>query len=231
MAERYFSAATFKFQRDLAKNNNRTWFAANKQRYEDVLRDPFLRLIADMEAPLAKISKHYRADPRPTGGSLFRIYRDTRFSKDRTPYKTHFSAAIRDRSKRGLEPGYYFHIDHAGMLLIGGGIYRPEPGILKRVRAYIAARPEALTRMLRHPRFRRTYSGFIDEDALVRPPKGYSADTPHIEAIKLRHFFAMNEINVKRRPPKDLAADLADGFRDLLPMMEWLRIAAAEARQ
>jgi uncharacterized protein (DUF2461 family) len=85
--------------------------------------------------------------------------------------------------------------------------------------------------MLRHPRFRRTYSGFIDEDALVRPPKGYSADTPHIEAIKLRHFFAMNEINVKRHPPKDMAADLADGFRDLLPMMEWLRIAAAEARQ
>ena len=88
MAGHYFTAATFRFQRDLAKNNNRAWFAANRTRYEDVLRDPFLRLIEDMQAPLAKISAHYRADPRPSGGSLFRIHRDTRFRNDKTPYKT-----------------------------------------------------------------------------------------------------------------------------------------------
>src|SRR5262249_11061049 len=84
----YFTAATFKFQRDLARNNNRAWFAANKERYEDVLKQPFLRFIEDMQKPLAKISAHYRADPRPQGGSLFRIYRDTRFRNDKTPYKT-----------------------------------------------------------------------------------------------------------------------------------------------
>ena len=88
MGKAYFSAATFKFQRDLARNNNRAWFAANKQRYEDVLKEPFLRFIEDMQKPLAKISAHYRADPRPQGGSLFRIYRDTRFRNDKTPYKT-----------------------------------------------------------------------------------------------------------------------------------------------
>jgi uncharacterized protein (TIGR02453 family) len=116
------------------------------------------------------------------------------------------------------------------MLLVGGGIYRPEPEILKRVRQYIAAKPGTLTKMLRNPRFKKTYDGFIEEDALVRPPKGFSADTPHIDAIKLRHFFAMVEVNVKRRPPKDLAGDLADYFRDLLPLMEWLRTAAAPER-
>jgi len=116
------------------------------------------------------------------------------------------------------------------MLLVGGGIYRPEPEIFKRVRQYIATNPQTLTRMLRNPRFRKTYDGFIDEDALVRPPKGFSVDTPHIDAIKLRHFFAMLEVNVKRRPPKDLAGDLADDFRDLLPLMEWLRAAASTER-
>ena len=85
--------------------------------------------------------------------------------------------------------------------------------------------------MLRNPRFRKTYDGFIDEDALVRPPKGFSADTPHIDAIKLRHFFAMVEVNVKRRPPKDLASDLGDKFRDLLPLMEWLRAAGSAERR
>jgi uncharacterized protein (TIGR02453 family) len=219
--------ALLEFLSGLEQNNNRPWFAWNKPAY-DVLREEFETLVIDVTARVQKFDRALGpVDPKK---AMFRIYRDTRFSKDRTPYKTHFSAAIRDRSKRGLEPGYYFHIDHAGMLLVGGGIYRPEPEILKRVRSYIATKPATLTRMLRNPRFSKTYDGFIEEDALSRPPKGYSVDTPHIEAIKLRHFFAMFEVNVKKRPPKDLAANLTAGFRDLLPLMEWLRTAGAEER-
>ena len=219
--------ALLDFLSGLEQNNNRPWFAWNKPAY-DLLREEFETLVTDVTARVQKFDRGLGpVDPKK---AMFRIYRDTRFSKDRTPYKTHFSAAIRDRSKRGLEPGYYFHIDHEGMLLIGGGIYRPEPEILKRVRRYIAAKPATLTRMLRSPRFKKTYGAFIEEDALSRPPKGYSIDTPHIDAIKLRHFFAMVEVNVKKRPPKDLAVDLAAGFRDLLPLMEWLRSAGAEER-
>ena len=219
--------ALLEFLSGLEQNNNRPWFAWNKPAY-DVLREEFETLVTDVTARVQKFDRGLGpVDPKK---AMFRIYRDTRFSKDRTPYKTHFSAAIGDRSKRGLEPGYYFHIDHEGMLLIGGGIYRPEPEILKRVRRYIAAKPATLTRMLRSPRFKKTYGAFIEEDALSRPPRGYSIDTPHIDAIKLRHFFAMVEVNVKKRPPKDLAADLAAGFRDLLPLMEWLRAAGAEER-
>ncbi|MDQ6917458.1 MAG: DUF2461 domain-containing protein [Pseudomonadota bacterium] len=217
--------ALVEFLSGLEQNNNRPWFAWNKPAY-DVLREEFAQLVADVTTRVQKFDRALGpVDPKK---AMFRIYRDTRFSKDRTPYKTHFSAAIRDRSKRGLEPGYYFHIDHQGVLLAGGGIYRPEPEILKRVRHYIAAKPATLTRMLGNARFIKTYDGFIEDDALVRPPKGFSADTPHIEAIKLRHFFAMTEVSIKKRPPKDLAHDLAERFRDLLPLMEWLRKAAAE---
>jgi uncharacterized protein (TIGR02453 family) len=114
------------------------------------------------------------------------------------------------------------------MLLAGGGIYRPEPALLARIRHHISAKPASLTRLLREPRFAKTYGGLSDEDALKRPPKGFAADLAHIEAIKLRHYFGMIEVDVKKRPPKDLPADLAGYFRDLLPLMRWLRSAAAE---
>jgi uncharacterized protein (TIGR02453 family) len=219
--------ALIEFLTGLEQNNNRPWFAWNKPAY-DVLREEFEELVTDVTARVQKFDRALGpVDPRK---AMFRIYRDTRFSKDKTPYKTHFSAAIRDRSKRGLEPGYYFHIDHEGMLLVGGGIYRPEPEILKCVRQYIAAKPETLTRMLRNPRFRKSYDGFIEEDALARPPKGFSADLKHIDAIKQRHYFGLVEVNIKRKPPKNLAADIAGYFEDLMPLMTWLRKAGAERK-
>jgi uncharacterized protein (TIGR02453 family) len=217
--------ALIEFLSGLEENNNRPWFAWNKPAY-DVLREEFETLVADVTARVAKFDRGL--GPVDAKKALFRIYRDTRFAKDKTPYKTYFSAAIRDRAKKGLEPGYYFHIDHKGIMLVGGGIYRPEPDILKRVRTYIAAHPQSLTKLMRNARFRRTYDGFIREDALIRPPKGFDVDTPQIETIKLRHYFGMIEVSLNKRPPKDLAADISAYFNDLLPLMQWLRIAAAE---
>jgi uncharacterized protein (TIGR02453 family) len=217
--------ALIEFLGGLEENNNRPWFAWNKPAY-DLLREEFEALLVDV---IARVSKFDRAlGPVDARKAMFRIYRDTRFYKDKTPYKTHFSAAIRDRAKRGLEPGYYFEIDHRGVLQVGGGIYRPEPAILMRIRRHIATKPRAFTTLLRNPRFAKTYGGLMEEDSLVRPPKGFSADTPHIEAIKLRHYFGLAEANLKRRPPKDLARDLAGYFEDLFPLMVWLRKAAAE---
>src|SRR6266851_1251582 len=149
--------ALVEFLTGLAQNNTRPWFVWNKPAY-DVLREEFETLVADLVTRVAKFDR--KLGPVDPKKAMFRIYRDTRFSKDKTPYKTHFSAAIRERAKKGLEPGYYFHIDHKGTLLVGGGIYRPEPEILKRVRQYIAAKPRTLTRMLRNPRFSKTYDGF-----------------------------------------------------------------------
>ena len=134
--------ALFEFLSGLEQNNNRPWFAWNKPAY-DVLRGEFEAAGRRCHGTDTEIRPRARPG-RPQESDVPHLPRHPLF-QDKTPYKTHFSAAIRDRSKRGLEPGYYFHIDHKGMLLVGGGIYRPEPEILKRLRRYIAARPGTLT--------------------------------------------------------------------------------------
>jgi len=218
--------ALIEFLAGLERNNARPWFAWNKPSY-DILREEFLALVADVAARVAAFDPGI-GDVDPAK-ALFRIYRDTRFARDKAPYKTQFAAAIGDRSKRGQAPGYYFHIDHAGMLMAGGGIYRPEPQILLAIRKHIAAKPALLTRALSDGRFARTYGGLADEDALSRPPRGFAADLPHIDAIRQRHFFAIVETDLRRKPPKDLAGDLARHFRDLVPLMRWLRGAVGDA--
>jgi uncharacterized protein (TIGR02453 family) len=219
--------ALIEFLDGLARNNNRAWFAWNKPAY-DILRQEFDVLVAELIARVAAFDRDLgTVDARK---AVFRIYRDARFSKDKSPYKTHFAAAIGDRSKRGLAPGYYFHIDQRGTLLAGGGIYRPPPPTLLRIRRHIAERPDALTRVLRDAAFAKRYGGLAHEDALARPPRGFAADTPHIEAIKQRHYFGMVEIDLKKRPPRDLTRTIADIFRDLKPLMTWLRRATAAAR-
>src|SRR5258707_2674314 len=108
MPQIYFTPKSFVLIREFARNNSREWFAANKERFEEILRDPFLRLIGDLAAPLAKISPHFRADARAQGGSMFRIYRDTRFSNDKTPYKTWLGARLyHERSKQVPAPTFY----------------------------------------------------------------------------------------------------------------------------
>ena len=148
--------ALIEFLDGLHRNNNRPWFVWNKPAY-DILRQEFEELVGELALQVAAFDRDL--GPVDVKKSMFRIYRDTRFSKDKTPYKTHFSAALGDRSKRGLAPGYYFHIDHEGTLLVGGGIYRPHPPILLKIRRHIAAHPDALSRLLRDRRFKSTYGG------------------------------------------------------------------------
>ena len=124
----YFQEGLFTFLKELRANNDREWFAANRERYETQVREPFVRFISDFEPILHQISPHFRADPRPSGGSLFRIYRDTRFSKDKSPYKT--AAAAHFPHERGRDvhaPGYYLHLE-PGSVFAGAGLWRPVPG-------------------------------------------------------------------------------------------------------
>ena len=121
--EPYFGPELFAFLRALDKNNNREWFQANKKRFERDVRDPMLRFIADFGSQLDKISTRFVADPRPNGGSLFRIYRDVRFSKDKRPYKTNVGAHFRHQAgKDAHAPGFYFHME-PGEVFGGSGIY------------------------------------------------------------------------------------------------------------
>jgi uncharacterized protein (TIGR02453 family) len=220
MAEPYFTNATFRFQRDLARNNNRTWFAANRQRYEDVLRQPFLRLIADMQAPLAKISAHYRADPRPQGGSLFRIHRDTRFRSDKTPYKTWAGARFAHERRREVEaPSFYLHVQ-PGDCFAGGGLWHPESPTLKKIRAFLADNPAAWKKAVHRSVFRERFEFW--GEPLKRPPRGFDRAHELIEDIKRRNFAAGAAIADSVVTSDELLPLVVDTFKRIAPMVDYL---------
>ena len=123
-----FPPETLKFLKQLERNNNREWFAANKSRYEEAVLEPALDFIATMDPKIQALSDHFVAIPKRVGGSLMRVYRDTRFGKDKTPYKTNIGIQFRhEYAKYVHAPGYYLHIDNTGCFL-AAGIWRAEPG-------------------------------------------------------------------------------------------------------
>ena len=123
----YFSDASFKFLRGLARHNDKTWFAAHKPEYEAHVREPFQRLLTDLQPDLAGISEHFRADPRTQGGSLFRIYRDARFSNDKSPYKAWQGARLfHERRREVAAPSFYLHLQ-PGESFVGAGLWRKLP--------------------------------------------------------------------------------------------------------
>ncbi len=180
----HFTPALFQFLRQLAQHNDREWFNANKPRFERDLRDPFLAFIRDIAAPLHKISAEIVADPRPVGGSLFRIHRDTRFSRDKSPYKTHAGAQFRHRaSEKDVHgPGFYLHLE-PGESFLAGGIWRPEPAALAKIRTFIATNPKAWTAAA-------TRGLVAHGESAKRPPKGFDPDHPLIDEIKRKDFIA-----------------------------------------
>ncbi len=182
--------ALFGFLLDLKENNDRAWFEANRERYAVEVRDPMLNFIAAFAEPLAAISPHFRADPRPNGGSLFRIYRDTRFSRDKTPYKTNVGAHFRHfAGKDAHAPGFYLHLE-PGRCFAGVGIWRPGGEAVGRIRDAIVARP-AEWRRVTGGTFGKTFS--MHGESLKRPPRGYDAGHPLIEDLKRKDFIAMLE--------------------------------------
>ena len=220
--------ALFQFLDGLAENNNRPWFIHNKPSF-DILNAEFIELVESVGKRVAKFDKEI--GPLDAKKSVFRIYRDVRFAKDKSPYKTHFGAVIGARNMSDkTRPIHYFHIDHTGTLLVAAGIYKPDAGTLKRLRQYIADNPGTVTRLLANKAFAATYGGFADEERLTRPPKGFDAEQPHIEIIKNRHFFCETTINLKKmKKSQDLADLIADRFKEAAPLVAWARKAAKAA--
>src|SRR5262249_13960156 len=143
----YFTPELFRFLRDLKRHNDRAWFQANKQRYEEYVRDPMLRFIAVVGPKLAAVSRHFVVDPRPVGGPLFRLYRDPRFAADKSPYKTHVAAAFRHASRGEMsQPGFYVHLS-PGESFAGAGLWHPDPAALAEVRNAIVAAPQQWKRV------------------------------------------------------------------------------------
>jgi uncharacterized protein (TIGR02453 family) len=178
---RYFTPESFAFLRELRENNNREWFAQHKQRYEREVRDPALRFISDFGPYLSRIAPKLVADPRR---SMFRIYRDTRFSRDKSPYKTHVGIHFfHEKAKAAASvPGFYLHIS-PGECFAGGGIWHPDPGSLAKIRAAIAAKSPDWLRIKKSKLP-------VEGGSLKRPPRGFAADHPLIDDLKRTDFIS-----------------------------------------
>ena len=188
-----FGPDTLAFLGELAANNEREWFAANKHRYEALVLEPALRFIEAMGPGLAKLSEHIVAVPKRTGGSLMRVYRDTRFSHDKTPYKTNIGIQFRHELGRDVHaPGFYVHVE-PGSSFLGVGIWHPDGGALGRIRAHISENPDRWRRATRGKRFDDVFA--LTGDTLVRPPQGYATDAPFIEDLKRKDFIGIANLD------------------------------------
>ena len=182
---RHITPALFGFLEELEENNDRDWFKANKARYEETVRDPLLAFIGDFGTPIRRISPCFVADPRPVGGSLFRIYRDTRFSKDKSPYKTHAGVHFRhEAAKTAHTPGFYLHLE-PGNVFAGGGIWHPDSATLLAIRTAIVEDPTAWRRSISGKRFGDQLA-LSDGEPLKRPPRGFDPEHPCSEDLKRR---------------------------------------------
>jgi uncharacterized protein (TIGR02453 family) len=210
---RYFDEETLDFLGDLKRNNDRTWFNANKARYEQTLKEPFLEFISDVGPELRTLSRNLVADPSPSGGSLFRIYRDVRFSKDKSPYKTHAGAHFQLGGKGAAGPGYYLHIEQAGSF-VAGGMWMPKPEVLHRIRERISAKPSDWKKA----------RGKLDhgEDTLKRPPRGFDPDDPMIEDIKRKSFTSSVRLTDKQVTGPNLMKTFVRNCEQIGPLMRFL---------
>jgi uncharacterized protein (TIGR02453 family) len=227
VAEAYFRPELFEFLSELRENNDRQWFQVNRERYEPAVREPFLRFIGDFGPLLERISPHFVADPRPSGGSLFRIHRDTRFSKDKSPYKTAASAHFRHVMARDVHaPGFYLHLE-PGRVFAGVGLWHPDPPTLAMVRDAIVADPRKWKRASSDPAFAATFTP--GGDRLKRPPTGYDPDHPFIEDLKRKEFVAAAPFSEEDVCRPDFMDRFAETCRVAVPFMAFLTRAVGLA--
>jgi uncharacterized protein (TIGR02453 family) len=219
-AERYFSRATIDFLRELDLNNRRDWFNANKDRYEEHVKAPALKFISDVAPHLKKISPHFKADARPVGGSLFRIYRDVRFSKDKSPYKTHVGIRFPHVTAKDVHgPGFYMHIDIDGTW-IACGIWRPDSGSLKKIRTAIDREPTRWKRAKGAKTFRQHYE--LSGDSLKRAPVGVDPDHPLIEDLRRKDFIGVSKLNQRTVTGRELIPEFTTRCRAAKPFQRFL---------
>jgi uncharacterized protein (TIGR02453 family) len=202
----YFNPELFRFLRRLKRNNNREWFLANKSSYENDVRDPLLRFITDFGPKLNRLSTHFIADPRPVGGSLFRIHRDVRFSKDKSPYKTAAAAQFRHEEAKDVHaPGFYLHLEPSNVFF-GAGLWHPDGKTLAKIRDAIVEDPARWKRILSSKTFEANFTR--SGESLKKPPRGYDPEHPFIEDLKRKDHVITTVFSEEEA----CAADFLDRF-------------------
>lgn len=220
MGEGLFTADLFGFLKDLKKHNDRAWFAKNKERYQDSLQEPALEFVRAVGPALGKISKEFVADDRPVGGSLFRIYRDIRFSKDKTPYKTHVGIHFRHRIGKDVHaPGYYLHLE-PGQVFVAAGIWHPDREPLAKLRQVIVDKPKEWTKATQDPKFAARYR--MEGEQLKRAPAGIDPDHPFVEDLKRKDYVASAMLDERTATREDFVQVFAQTCAVATPFMRFL---------
>jgi uncharacterized protein (TIGR02453 family) len=215
-----FTPETFEFLGELSRNNNRDWFNANKNRYEEHVLDVALEFIQAMYDPLAKIAPHFTAVPKRMGGSLMRVYRDTRFSKIKTPYKTNIGIQFRhEQAKDVHSPGYYVHVDPE-RVFIGAGMWRPPSDALRQIRERIAFKSAEWGRASGDKGFRRHFK--LGGETLTRPPRGFDASHACVEDLKRKDFIAIKELGIEDALAPRFQQKVETAFKAAEPYMTFL---------
>jgi len=211
-----FPPDLFDFLRDLAENNDRDWFKAHKARYDASVKEPALAFIRAFAPILEEISPHFRADARAVGGSLFRIQRDTRFSKDKRPYKSNTGLHFRHGAGKDVHaPGFYLHLA-PDEIFAGVGIWHPPTPTLTKIRNKIVAEGDRWTAMLGE----QGYS--LGGDSLKRAPKGFAPDHPMIEDLRRKDFIVGFELTEDAAETSGFMDVFADRSRQGAPLVEFL---------
>ena len=219
-------SSTLKFLKDLKKNNNKSWFDINRKRYETAKNDflQFIQAVIDAHGKKDKSIASLKAKD-----CLFRINRDIRFSKDKSPYKTNFGASINKGGRKAMNSaGYYFHLE-PGQLFVGGGIYQPMPAELSKVRQEVDYCFNEFKKIIAAKKFKSTY-GDLDrspEFLLSRVPKAYDAENKAAEYLKLKSYIAMTNLTDKDVTSKTLLKKTVNAFEDLKPLIDFLNRALA----
>ena len=206
----------FEFLKELGLNNNREWFTENKKRYEANLKN----IVVFADSLLAKMNEHDVLET-PTGKkSLFRIYRDVRFSKDKSPYKTHWSGSFR-RATQLRRGGYYFHIQPGNQSFIGGGFWEPNKEDLQRIREEIAADPSEMRQILSNPNFIKTF-GALQGEQLKTAPKGFDKEHPAIDLLRYKQFIFSRNFTDKEVLQPNFLEQANQTFQHMRPFFDYM---------
>lgn len=211
------------FLKKLKNNNNRDWFVLHKEEFEEAKQE-FEEFVQKLITSIAKFDKEVNPDLKAKD-CVFRIYKDVRFSKDKTPYKTNFGASINPGGKKSLKAGYYFHVQPEN-IFIAGGNYMPMPDQLNAIRQEIDYNGDKLEKILKSKNYTAYFDGLDEEDKLKTVPKGYDKEHKHLELLKLKSFIAYKEIESKKTDTKDFITYLVNGYKAMLPLNQFLREAS-----
>jgi uncharacterized protein (TIGR02453 family) len=209
----FFQPEVFQFLRQLKRNNNREWFAKNKLRYQQIVVEPAMEFIGGFAPHLAKLSPHFIADARPTRGSLFRIYRDTRFSADKIPYKTYIGIHFSHESgKNAHAPVFYLHLEPEGCFA-AAGVWHPDSRTLTKIRTAIVGQTEQWKKATRKLE--------LEGESLTRPPKGFDPMHPFLADLKRKDFVSSVALTDEQICSPRLLRDFTAACRTMTPLVEF----------